>query len=475
MLIPLLITTPLLSAFFTLSLPFTYRKNYQLGFLASLPPFLIAILLWLNMDLSSNTLQFTYQSTWLYPINFGLDGVSILLILLTTFLTPLCILIGWKPNLSYPQLYIALFLIMESFIIGAFSILDLFFFYIFFETILIPMFLIIGIWGSRERKITAAYQFFLYTFAGSLFMFTAILYISTNFQTTDISSLSLLYIPFNIELLLWLLFFLSFAIKIPMFPFHVWLPEAHVEAPTAGSVILAGILLKLGAFGFLRISLPLFPNACFFFSPIILLLSTLSIIYISLTTIRQIDLKKLIAYSSIAHMGFVTAGLFTHKIESLQGGIITLISHGLIASGLFITIGLLYDRHKTRIIKYYRGLAIPMPIFNTLKFILILANIAFPLTSSFIGEFLTLNGIYKTNKFTCLISSIAIILSAIYMIWYYNRIAFGTITPYLSYFNELSKKEFLILLPILLLIVLLGSTPNCLHMTINPFVYNLIY
>jgi proton-translocating NADH-quinone oxidoreductase chain M len=306
-------------------------------------------------------------------------------------------------------------------------------------------------------------------------MLTGILYIATHYNTTDIEQLSQIKFPFKIQQKLWILFFLSFAVKIPLLPFHIWLPEAHVEAPTAGSVILAGILLKLGIFGFIRISLPLFPQASIYFSPLIFLVTTITILYISLTTIRQIDLKKLIAYSSISHMGYVTYGIYTNSFEAFHGAILTLISHGLISSGLFITIGILYDRHKTRIIKYYRGLSTPMPIYSTIKFILILANMGFPLTSSFVGEYLMLLGIFQKTKITCILVSIGIILSAIYMIWYYNRIAFGKITPYISYFNELTRKEFAILLPILILILILGINPNFLNITINPAITKLYY
>jgi proton-translocating NADH-quinone oxidoreductase chain M len=352
--------------------------------------------------------------------------------------------------------------------------MDLLTFYIFFESILIPMFLVIGIWGSRERKIQAAYQFLLYTLLGSLFMLVAIIYLWLNYQTTDILLLSYHSFSLQEEKVLWLLLFLSFVVKIPLFPFHIWLPEAHVEAPTAGSVILAGILLKLGGYGFLRISLTLFPHATTYFSPLVLLLSTLSILYISLTAIRQIDLKKIIAYSSISHMGFVTFALVTNQLSGLQGALLSMVSHGLVASALFFVVGLLYDRHKTRILSYYRGLAIPMPLAASLNFLVILANIGLPLTSSFVGELMTLTSLYHTNKITTLLVSFALLLTPIYSLSYFNKAFFGSLTPYLSSFRDLTFRELMILVPLVVMILYLGIAPNGLFLMISSSLASLI-
>lgn len=481
-LLPFILFFPLISALLLLVISGKKVELLkQLALLSSIITFLFSLLIWILFDNSSPDMQFSFTLNWLFPIKFGIDGISLFLIILTTFLIPICILIGWNSITNtqgyFVKFYLILFLIMESFILGVFSILDLFCFYILFESILLPMFLIIGIWGSRERKIHAAYQFFLYTLLGSLFMLIGLIYMYVSTYTTNIEYFMLsgntIFSP-TIQKYLWLAMFLSFAVKVPMIPFHLWLPEAHVEAPTAGSVILAGILLKLGTYGFIRFSLTMFPMASIYFTPIIFLLSLLGIIYSSLTTIRQIDLKKIIAYSSIGHMAFVTLGIFSTTIEGIEGAIVSMISHGIVSSALFICVGILYDRHKTRIIKYYRGLASVMPIFATIKLILIMANISVPGTSSFIGEILILIGTYQANKLVSIIAALGIILSAIYGIWYYNRIAYGQLTNYITKFNDVSLRELTILMPFVFLIFLIGIYPDILLNSIHTSVLKII-
>lgn len=445
----------------------------------SLLTFILSILLWILFDNTTSKFQYLIKLE-LIPysninIDLGIDGISIFFILLTTFLIPLCILSSWKSIKIYIKEYMILFLILESLIISLFSAIDLLFFYIFFESVLIPMFLIIGIWGARERKIHAAIQFFLYTLLGSLFMLLAILIIYFNIGTTDFKILLISELSKNTQLVLWLAFFISFAIKVPMIPIHIWLPEAHVEAPTAGSVILAGILLKLGTYGFLRYSLTLFPDANYYYMPLIFTISVIAIIYTSLTTLRQIDLKKIIAYSSIAHMNFVTIGLFTLNIEAIEGSILLMLSHGFISSALFLCIGILYDRHHTRIVKYYSGITLTMPIFSAFFLFFTLSNISLPTTSSFIGEFLILILTFQINSFICFLASLGIILGAAYAIWLYNRIAFGNINiNYINPFNDLTFREFIIFIPLVFMIFLMGIYPNIFLDYIHLSVFNLI-
>jgi proton-translocating NADH-quinone oxidoreductase chain M len=334
----------------------------------SLLNFLLSLNLWIFFDNSTSKFQFVTQFNWFEFLNMqwyiGIDGISLFFIILTTFLVPVCLLISWSSITHLVKEFLVAFLFLETFMIAVFCMLDLVLFYVFFESVLIPMFLIIGIWGSRERKIRAAYQFFLYTLIGSLFMLLAILLIYFQVGTTDLQVLMTTEFSERRQFFLWLAFFFSFAVKVPMIPFHIWLPEAHVEAPTSGSVILAGILLKLGTYGFLRFSIPLFPEATVYFTPLIYTLSVLGIIYASFTTLRQIDLKKIIAYSSVAHMGFVTLGLFSLNAQGIEGAILLMLSHGFVASALFLCIGILYDRTHTRLIRYYGGLVQTMPLFS---------------------------------------------------------------------------------------------------------------
>ena len=428
--------------------------------------FIFSLLIWVVFIEDTSHFQFFSTYTLISFLNIfytvGIDGVSLFFLILSTFLINICILISWESPKFFIKEYFLCFLFLEFCLIQVFCVLDIFLFYIFFESVLIPMFLIIVIWGSRERKIRAAFQFFLYTLIGSLFMLTSIVYIYSIKGTTDLLTLWFTDFPVVLQLILWLLFFFGFAVKIPMIPFHIWLPEAHAEAPTSGSVILAGILLKLGGYGFLRFSLPLFPHACVYFSPLVFLLSLIAIIYGALTTLRQIDLKKIIAYSSISHMGFVTLGIFSLNPNGIEGSIVLMLSHGLISSAMFFCIGILYDRYATRILKYYSGLVQVMPLFVIFFMFFSFSNISFPGTSSFIGELLVLISISKLNLSLLIIGLFGTILSASYAIWLLNRISFGTLKTYYSVrFQDVSRREFFILSSLTFTVLWLGIYPYC--------------
>ena len=407
---------------------------------------------YLVLNLGSFLLNLTFS--------FGFDGISILFFWLTSLLIFLCVLFVW--NDFYLKEYLINLLIIELLLLLVFSVLDLFLFYIFFEAILIPMYLIIGIWGSRERKIRAIYLLFFYTLFGSLLMLIGILYIYFTVGTSNLEYLlSYNLFSFEEQIWLWLAFFISFASKIPMFPFHIWLPEAHVEAPTVGSVLLAGILLKLGVYGFLRFSLTLFPEASLYFSPIVYLLSVIGIIYTSLSAIRQTDLKRIVAYSSVAHMNLVTLGIFSFNLIGLEGSILQSISHGFVSGAMFLLVGIVYSRYHSRFLYYYGGLVHLMPIYSTFLLIFTMANIALPGTSSFVGEFLLLLGIYKVNIFSCIISATGVILCGAYSLWLYNRIIFGNLKiSYTLKFNDLTFREFIILLPLLFFVIFMGIYPS---------------
>jgi len=364
---------------------------------------------------------------------------------------------------------------MEALMIGVFCILDVFLFYIFFESILIPMFLIVGIWGSRERKIRAAYQFFLYTLIGSVLMLLAILFLYYQAGTTDLQILLTTEISERRQLLLWFAFFCSFSVKVPMIPFHLWLPEAHCEAPTAGSVILAGILLKLGTYGFIRWSIPLFPSASLYFAPLIYVISVIGIIYASLTTLRQVDLKKIIAYSSVAHMGICTLGIFSFNIQGIEGAILLMLGHGFVASALFLCVGMLYDRTKTRLVKYYGGLVHTMPMFSIVFFFFTLGNLGLPCTSNFVGEILVLIGAFQINPFLTVLACSGMIIGAAYSLWLYNRVIFGGFTAmYSTEFADLNRREICIFVPFILGLVIMGVYPEIFLQSIHSSVNHLL-
>lgn len=391
--------------------------------------------------------------------SFGIDGIAVYFFFLSSLLIFICILFIWNDSF-FREYAINLFLI-QLFLLIVFFTLDLFVFYIFFEAILIPMFLTIGIWGSRDRKIRAVYLFFFYTLCGSLLLLISIFYIFVTVGTLNLQYLLSWEFTKLEQIFLWGSFFLSFASKIPMFPFHIWLPEAHVEAPTVGSVLLAGILLKLGVFGFLRFSLTLFPEASLYFSPLLYLLSIIGIVYASLTALRQTDMKRIVAYSSIAHMNTITLGIFSFNIIGLGGSILQSLSHGFVSSGMFLLIGVLYNRYHTRFLYYYGGVVHAMPVFSAIFLFFTLANIALPGTSSFAGEFLLLLGIFKTSAISCFLAATGVILCGSYSLWMYNRIVFGNLKiNYTCKFNDITKREFLVLLPLFVFIVVGGIKPS---------------
>jgi proton-translocating NADH-quinone oxidoreductase chain M len=442
------------------------NTNKKVGLFVSLLTFMESLRLWYLFDYSSNDFQFQYHFDWIslanidFNILFALDGISLIFIILTTLLIPICILTSWESIQTNIKIFILSFIALEILLIGVFTVLDLFGFYILFEAVLIPMFLIIGIFGSRSQRIDAAYYFFFYTLIGSVLMLIAILYIYSISGTTDYLSLLEFKLDPSLQNFLFLAFFASLAVKIPKFPFHIWLPQAHVEAPVAGSVILAGILIKLGGYGFIRFTIPLLPDASHFFTPLVFTLSILAVLYASLTTIRQTDLKRIIAYSSVSHMGIVSLAIFTFTAIGIEGSIFLQLAHGIVSSALFILVTVLYDRYHSRLVKYFSGVVITMPLFVSIFFFFTLANIAVPLSCNFIGEFLCLLATFQVNSFVALLATFGIVLSAAYSLFLFNRISFGSFSPHLSYQPDLSLREFFVLFPLLVLTLLFGLFPN---------------
>ncbi len=434
--------------------------------------FLVSIIIAAKFDYKISSFQFAQHLG--NSVVFGIDGISLPLVLLTTLLFPLCIVYSLKINFPYVKAYMALFLLLESLVIGFFISLNMIMFYILFEAVLVPMFLIIGVWGSKNR-VYAAFKLFLYTFAGSLLFLVAVIYIYATYSTGDIQELVniLPQSSLNVQKWLWLAFFVSFAVKIPMFPFHTWLPDAHVQAPTTGSVILAGLLIKMGAYGFLRFSLPMLPEASLYFANFVITLSIIAAIYASLIAFAQKDIKKLIAYSSIAHMGFVTAGIFSFNEEGISGAIFQMISHGLISSALFLCIGMLYNRTNTLNIAKYGGVAETMPLFALMFVVFSLAAIGLPGTSGFASEFLCILGVFKSVRFIAAFIALATILSAVYMLYLCKRVIWGVNTsPSLT--KDISKVELFVLLPLAILTLLLGVYPTFLLMYLKPVVNKLL-
>nr|YP_009310488.1 NADH dehydrogenase subunit 4 [Pyramimonas parkeae]AOT98929.1 NADH dehydrogenase subunit 4 [Pyramimonas parkeae] len=462
-LLSLILFFPCFTAVFLLFVPSNLVKI--LGLSASCFNFLLSLILWIRFDNSTAHFQFFESFSWLPSANIefgiGVDGITIYFVVLTTFLVPACLLVGWTSIQHSVREYYVAFLILESLMLAVFVTLDLLLFYVFFESVLIPMFFIIGIWGSRERKIRAAFQFFLYTLLGSVLMLLAILLIYFQAGTTDYQILLTTNFSEKRQLLLWLAFFSSFAVKVPMIPVHIWLPEAHVEAPTAGSVILAGILLKLGTYGFLRFSIPMFPHATLFFTPLIYTMSVIAIIYASLTTLRQVDLKKIIAYSSVAHMNYVTLGIFSLNLQGIEGSILLMLSHGLVSSALFLCVGCLYERTHTRLIRYYGGCVQTMPIFSMLFLFFTLGNISLPGTSSFVGEFLILSGVFQTNPFAGCLAASGMIFGTAYSMWLYNRLAFTNAKYHLfTAYSDLNRREIALFLPFVFGVLWMGLFPE---------------
>ncbi len=427
--------------------------------------FAISLLLWHDFDPTTADFQFLEKRAWIggaIPYQVGVDGISMLFVILTTFLMPLCILASWKSIEKGVKEYMIAFLVLETLMVGVFCALDLVVFYLFFEGGLIPMFLIIGVWGGK-RRVYASFKFFLYTLLGSVLMLLAIMAMYWQAGTTDMVALLSRQedFPAQMQFWLWLAFFASFAVKMPMWPVHTWLPDAHVEAPTAGSVILAGVLLKMGGYGFLRFSIPMFPLASTELAPFVFALSIIAIIYTSLVAFAQEDIKKLIAYSSVAHMGFVTMGAFTMTAQGLQGSIFQMLSHGIVSGALFLCVGVIYDRMHTREIAAYGGLADRMPLYATCFMVFTMANVGLPGTSGFIGEFLTLAGAFRINNWVAFLATTGIILSAAYALWLYRRVIFGKLEkPSLAAILDLSPREVAIMAPLVIFTVLFGVWPQ---------------
>ncbi len=475
-----LILLPLIGSFFIFfskSKNKTYESSKYIALFIALANFVLSIYLWFIFDRDTSEFQFVENRKWILGfVNYkvGVDGISILFIILTTFITSICVIAVNSSIKNRLKEFLVAILLMETLMIGVFCSLDLIIFYLFFEGGLIPMFLIIGIWGG-ERRVYSAFKFFLYTLLGSVLMLIAIISIYWMTGTTDVEKLFELGINTKYQNLLWLAFFSSFAVKTPMWPVHTWLPDAHVEAPTAGSVLLAAILLKMAGYGFIRFSLGLFPEASEYFLPLIYSLSLIAIIYTSLVALMQEDMKKLIAYSSVAHMGFVTLGIFTTTQQGIEGSIFQMISHGLVSAALFLCVGVIYERAHSRLISKYGGLVSIMPKYAVVLMIFTLGSIGLPGTTGFIGEFLILVAVFKKNFLVACIASLGIILAAAYMLWLYKRIIFGKLTNNdLKSLFDLKNSEIIILWSLAVPIVFFGFYPEPLLNTVETSVENLI-
>ena len=425
--------------------------------------FLLSLYAWALFDTGNPGFQLVEQRAWLgngLTYKLGVDGISMPFVLLTAFLMPFCIAASWESITHRVKEYMVAFLVLETFMIGVFVALDLVWFYIFFEAGLIPMFLIIGVWGGK-RRIYASFKFVLYTLIGSLLMLLAMMAMWGVAGTTDIVQLLKTPFPPSMQTWLWLAFFASFAVKMPMWPVHTWLPDAHVEAPTAGSVILAGILLKMGGYGFLRFSLPMFPEASQYFAPMVWTLSVIAIVYTSLVALVQEDMKKLIAYSSVAHMGFVTMGLFAMNTQGVQGAVFQMISHGLVSGALFLCVGVVYDRLHTRDIAAYGGIVKVMPIYAVVFMVFTMANVGLPGTAGFVGEFLTLLGAFRANPWVALFATSGVVFSACYALYLYRRVVFGALDkPALAGMKDLDAREMALLIPLVVLTIWYGVKPG---------------
>ncbi len=439
------------------------RRNIRnVALLVTIFTFVLSLFIWIGFDKSVAGFQFVEEAEWLtggIAYRMGVDGISMLFVILTTFLMPICILASRDSITVRVKEYMIAFLVLETLVVGVFCALDIVLFYLFFEGSLIPMFLIIGVWGGK-RRVYASYKFFLYTFLGSVLMLVAIMAMYWTAGTTSIPELLAYNFPAPMQTWLWIAFFASFAVKMPMWPVHTWLPDAHVEAPTAGSVILAGILLKLGGYGFLRFSLPMFPLASADFAPFVFVLSVVAIIYTSLVALMQEDIKKLIAYSSVAHMGFVTMGIFAANEQGVQGAIFQMLSHGLISGALFLCVGVVYDRMHTRDIAAYGGLVNRMPAYAAMMLLFTMGNVGLPGTSGFVGEFMTLMGVFRVNSWVAIFAATGVILSAAYALWLFRRVILGALDKEnLKSILDLSPREKALLYPLAVLTVFFGVYP----------------
>jgi len=476
-----LIVVPLVGAVLIMLIPgddAIARRNIRRSALwTTSATFLLSLVLWIEFETGTAAFQFVERRDWLagaIRYHVGVDGISMLFVVLTTFLMPACILASWESIETRVKEYMIAFLVLETLMIGVFCALDLVVFYLFFEGGLIPMFLIIGVWGGG-RRVYASFKFFLYTLLGSVLMLLAIMAMYWDAGTTDVPTLMAHPFARDMQTWLWLAFFASFAVKLPMWPVHTWLPDAHVEAPTAGSVILAGVLLKMGGYGFLRFSLPMFPLASDLFAPLVFALSVVAIIYTSLVALAQEDMKKLIAYSSVAHMGFVTMGIFTLTPQGIQGGIFQMLSHGIVSAALFLCVGVVYDRMHTRDIAAYGGLVNRMPIYAFTFMLFTLANVGLPGTSGFVGEFLTLLAAFRVNTWVAFLATTGVILSAAYALWLYRRVIFGSLErESLKSIADMGPREIAILAPMVILTVFFGIYPAALVDVTTASVDNLI-
>ncbi len=454
------------------------RNSRHVALWTTFITFALSLVLIFSFDTTTAAFQFEEYSPWLpeYGIGYhlGVDGISVFFLLLTTFLVPICIISCWDAVKTRVREYMLAFLILETLMLGVFCSLDMLMFYIFFEGQLIPMFLIIGIWGGA-RRVYSAYKFFLYTLVGSVLFLLAILFMYFQAGTTDIPTLMKEVWEPGIQTWLWLALFASFAVKLPMWPFHTWLPDAHVEAPTAGSVILAGILLKMGGYGFLRFSLPMFPDASEFFMPFIFSLSVVAIIYTSLVALMQQDMKKLIAYSSVAHMGIVTIGIFAFNNQGIEGSIFQMLSHGVVSAALFLIVGVIYDRVHSREIASYGGLVHRMPIYAFVFMVIMLASVGLPATSGFVGEFLIFVGVFQVNTWVAMLGLIGVILGAAYMLWLYRRVIFGELNKEnLKSITDLNMREIGFFAPLVVLALFMGIYPKPFLEVMHVSVENLV-
>ncbi|WP_324075797.1 MAG: NADH-quinone oxidoreductase subunit M [Erythrobacter sp.] len=456
----LMMCVPLAGAFACLFAGANAARWIALG--ATLVTFVLGIVLWSNYQIGGPQWQFPEEANLFagFQYKLAIDGIALMLIMLSVFLMPICILASWDAIQKRVGEYMAAFLLMEVLMIGTFAAQDLFLFYVFFEAGLIPMYLIIGVWGG-DNRIYASYKFFLYTLLGSVLMLIAMFWMVAEANTSDIPTLMEYGFPAGAQTWLWLAFFASFAVKVPMWPMHTWLPDAHVQAPTAGSVILAGVLLKLGGYGFIRFSLPMFPEASAQFAWLVFALSMVAVVYTSLVALVQSDMKKLIAYSSVAHMAIVTVGLFAFNVQGLEGAMIIMLSHGLVSGALFLCVGVIYDRLHTREIARYGGLAINMPYYALFFLLFTMASIGLPGTSGFVGEFLALAGIYQTSSLVALVSTTGIILGAAYMLYLYRRVAFGGQTNEdAAKMGDISPREWIMMAPIAAAVLWMGVYPE---------------